>query len=130
MTCIKLVVEAFLESCRVCLSNMLLWWLSIKPGESEGNGKAGLKGIAMDAAGNVLVGCITEPYYISKHAPDGLHVHSFNVSIALWFLAVTAHDNVIVSDGGKVGIVSQTGETLHMLTHPDMSVPAGVHYTV
>ena len=25
MTCIKLVVEAFLESCRVCLSNMLLW---------------------------------------------------------------------------------------------------------
>ena len=24
VTCIKLVVEAFLESCRVCLSNMLL----------------------------------------------------------------------------------------------------------
>ena len=25
MTCIKLVFEAFLESCRICLSSMLLW---------------------------------------------------------------------------------------------------------
>ena len=25
VTCIKLVVEAFLESCRICVSIMLLW---------------------------------------------------------------------------------------------------------
>ena len=107
-------------------------WLTVKPGQSAGNEEPELCGIDMDDAGNLLVGCRTRPWYISKHRQDGSHVHSFNVSIRPWYLAVTPHDTIIISNGdsgsdGRVGIVSQTGETLHRVQYPDMSCPTGVH---
>ena len=109
-------------------------WLTFKPGQSAGNEKAGLWGIDMDDAGNLLVGCHTEPWYISKHKQDGSHIQSFPVSIAPCYLAVTQLDTVIVSDGelanmhGRVEIMSQTGETLHRIQYPDKSHPRSVYY--
>ena len=104
-------------------------WLTVKPGQSAGNEKAKLRGIDMDDAGNLLVGCCIEPWYISKHRQDSSHIHSFNVSIRPWDLAVTPHHTIIISNGrdGRVEIVSQTGERLHRVQYPDMSGPAGVH---
>ena len=107
-------------------------WLTVKPGQSAGNEEAVLSGIDMDDAGNLLVGCCTFPWYISKHRQDGSHIHSFNVSIRPWYLAVTSHDTIIISNGDsgsdvRVEIVSQTGETLHRVQYPNMSLHAGVH---
>ena len=105
-------------------------WLTVAPGQLEGNKKAELNGIGMDRAGNLLVGCTTSPAYISKHRNDGSHIHSFPVSIRPKpvYLAVTPQDTVIISGGWKVTIVNQAlGETLHSVQYPGMSFPCGVH---
>ena len=104
-------------------------WLTVAPGQSVGNEKAQLHGIAMDGAGNLLVGCITSPLYISKHRNDGSHIHSFPASITPFYLAVTPQDTVIISGfDGKVAIVNQAlGETLHGVQYPGVSIPVGVH---
>ena len=74
-------------------------WLTVKPGQSAGDEEAKLWGIDMDDAGNLFVGCCTKPWYISKHRQDGSHIHSFNVSIAPQYLAVTPYDTIIISNG-------------------------------
>ena len=104
-------------------------WLTVAPGQSVGNKEAKLCGIAMDGAGNLLVGCTTSPAYISKHRNDGSHIHSFPVSITPVCLAVTPQDTVVISDGWDLAaIVNQAlGETLHSVQYPDMSLPCGVH---
>ena len=102
-------------------------WLTVPPGQSVGNKEAKLCGIAMDGAGNLLVGCTTSPAYISKHRNDGSHIHSFPVSITPWYLAVTPQDTVIISGHNKVAIVNQLGVTLHSVQYPGMFDPRGVH---
>ena len=103
-------------------------WLTVAPGQSVGNKEAELCAIAMDGAGNLLVGCTTSPAYISKHRNDGSHIHSFPVSITPEYLAVTPQDTVIISGNGKAAIVNQAlGETLHSVQYPGMSWPNGVH---
>ena len=108
-------------------------WLTVAPGQSVGNEEAQLCGIDVDGVGNLLVGCRADPTgYISKHRNDGLHIHSFHVGIRPEYLAVTPQDTVIISQAGgdydgKVAIVNQTGETLHSIQYPDMSISEGIH---
>ena len=103
-------------------------WLTVAPGQSVGNKVAVLRGIDMDGAGNLLVGCTNPAYYISKHRNDGSHIHSFHVSITPFYLAVTPQDTVIIlSSYGKAAIVNHTGEKLHSVQYRGMSYPTGVH---
>ncbi|XP_072017310.1 uncharacterized protein [Amphiura filiformis] len=99
-------------------------WLSVKPGHNVDNDNASLWGICVDTDCNLLVGDISGNY-ISKHTGDGKHINSFNVDIQPVYMAVTSHNNVIISGQRVVQIVNQDG-LVHRVQCPGMSVPHGV----
>ncbi|XP_072017362.1 uncharacterized protein [Amphiura filiformis] len=96
-------------------------WLSVEPGHNVDNDKAELYGICVDTDCNLLVG---DYYgnYISKHTGDGKHINSFNVDIEPVYMAVTSHNNVIISDWSVVQIINQDG-LVHRVQYPGMSKP-------
>ena len=127
-TCYLTDKTAYVRAFEISNGAYKIRWLTVAPGQSVGNKEAGLFGIAMDGAGNLLVGCTTSPAYISKHRNDGSHIHSFPVSIKPEYLAVTPQDTVIISGNGRAAIVNQAlGETMHSVQYPDMSLSWGVH---
>ncbi|XP_072023895.1 uncharacterized protein [Amphiura filiformis] len=99
-------------------------WLSVEPGYNVGNDKAELYGICVDTDCNLLVGDRVGKY-ISKHTGDGKHINSFNVDIKPGYMAVTSHNNVIISDSSVVQIINQDG-LVHRVQCPGMSQPWGV----
>ncbi|XP_072023881.1 uncharacterized protein [Amphiura filiformis] len=102
-------------------------WLSVEPGHNVGNDKAVLYGICVDTDCNLLVGDVPNlgQRYISKHTGDGKHINSFNVDIDPDFMAVTSHNNVIISGYNVVQIVNQDG-LVHRVQCPGMSYPYGI----
>ncbi|XP_072046768.1 E3 ubiquitin-protein ligase TRIM45-like [Amphiura filiformis] len=80
-----------------------------------------LYGIAIDNNGRVYVGSSNQ--YISIHNQDGTRVSGFNLNnMYPWFIAITADDNVIVSDHGgcqqAIHVYDTKGTQLHTFANP------------
>ncbi|XP_072042328.1 uncharacterized protein [Amphiura filiformis] len=90
-----------------------------KPSDSE---NTWLCGLTIDSNGQLLVGQLKSPRYISKHRHDGSHIASIKVNIRPYYLAATSHDTIVISDLNIVQIVDSTGQVLHTLnTYRQMS---------
>lgn len=90
-------------------------WISSCP---QASGLPRLKGLAIDASGNLLVGDCNSNY-VNKHQQDGTYLGSIKVGIVPMYIAVTSQDTMVIGDCEEPPqIVSSTGQVIRSLTHP------------
>ena len=91
-------------------------WVSSSPQASSGS--PSLCGLAMNTAGNVLVGDCTNNC-INRHRQDGSYLGSIKVGIEPTYIAATSQDTIVITNWFQPPqIVSNTGQVMHTLKHP------------
>ncbi|XP_072027980.1 kelch-like ECH-associated protein 1 [Amphiura filiformis] len=91
-------------------------WVAMSPeNKSSESESAELHGLTIDRNGQLLVGKVKNPMYISKHRQDGSHISSIKVNIRPIYMASTSYDTIVISDHDNVRIVDSIGQVLHTL---------------